>query len=253
MPTGRGSHARHQMDPRQSRRAGDGAGEARGVAGRCRAPRSMTRSPRDEARRAHILKLEEAQARRNAASKEIGKAKAAKDEATAAKLMAEVAELKTFLPRAEERGQATRQGAGGCAGGHPQRAARRRAGRRRRARQRQVSRAGARSPALNDAQGAFRARRGAGRDGLRGRGEALRLALRRAQEGSWRAWSARSASSCSTCTPTEHGYTEVQPPLLVQDEVLFGTGQLPKFGEDLFATSAGNLRRLRRALLQRFD
>jgi seryl-tRNA synthetase len=36
---------------------------------------------------------------------------------------------------------------------------------------------------------------------------------------------------------TEHGYTEVQPPLLVKDEVLFGTGQLPKFAEDQFWTS----------------
>ena len=35
---------------------------------------------------------------------------------------------------------------------------------------------------------------------------------------------------------TEHGYTEVQPPLLVRDEALFGTGQLPKFAEDLFST-----------------
>jgi len=34
----------------------------------------------------------------------------------------------------------------------------------------------------------------------------------------------------------EHGYEEVQPPLLVRDEVLFGTGQLPKFAEDLFVT-----------------
>ena len=61
---------------------------------------------RDEARRAHILKLEEAQARRNTASKEIGKAKAQKDEATAATLMAEVAELKTFLSEAESKGRA---------------------------------------------------------------------------------------------------------------------------------------------------
>src|SRR5664279_621980 len=51
----------------------------------------------DEARRANILKLEQAQARRNAASREIGKAKATKDEPTAAKLMAEVAELKTLM------------------------------------------------------------------------------------------------------------------------------------------------------------
>jgi seryl-tRNA synthetase len=33
----------------------------------------------------------------------------------------------------------------------------------------------------------------------------------------------------------EHGYTEVQPPLLVRDEALFGTGQLPKFHDDQFA------------------
>ena len=32
----------------------------------------------------------------------------------------------------------------------------------------------------------------------------------------------------------EHGYLEVSPPLLVRDEALFGTGQLPKFAEDLF-------------------
>ncbi|HKF11210.1 MAG TPA: serine--tRNA ligase [Xanthobacteraceae bacterium] len=33
---------------------------------------------------------------------------------------------------------------------------------------------------------------------------------------------------------TEHGYTEVAPPLLVRDDVLFGTGQLPKFVDDQF-------------------
>lgn len=34
----------------------------------------------------------------------------------------------------------------------------------------------------------------------------------------------------------EHGYTEVSPPLLVRDSAAFGTGQLPKFSEDLFRT-----------------
>ncbi len=33
----------------------------------------------------------------------------------------------------------------------------------------------------------------------------------------------------------EHGYMEVSPPLLVRDHALFGTGQLPKFADDLFA------------------
>src|SRR5215813_609966 len=51
----------------------------------------------DERRRAAIGKAEQAQARRNAASKEIGVAKKNKDEAAAAKLMAEVAELDAAL------------------------------------------------------------------------------------------------------------------------------------------------------------
>lgn len=38
----------------------------------------------------------------------------------------------------------------------------------------------------------------------------------------------------------EHGYTEVSPPLLVKDQALIGTGQLPKFGEDLFQTTVGH-------------
>ena len=35
----------------------------------------------------------------------------------------------------------------------------------------------------------------------------------------------------------EHGYTEISPPLLVRDEAVFGAGQLPKFAEDLFRTT----------------
>ncbi len=37
----------------------------------------------------------------------------------------------------------------------------------------------------------------------------------------------------------EHDYLEVSPPLLVRDEAAFGTGQLPKFAEDLFRTTDG--------------
>src|SRR5215813_14118870 len=55
----------------------------------------------DEKRRAAITQFEQAQARRNAASKEIGDAKKAKDEAKSNKLMAEVAELKTRMPELE--------------------------------------------------------------------------------------------------------------------------------------------------------
>jgi seryl-tRNA synthetase len=38
----------------------------------------------------------------------------------------------------------------------------------------------------------------------------------------------------------EAGYTEVVPPYLVRDAALFGTGQLPKFADDLFATTTGH-------------
>ncbi len=37
-----------------------------------------------------------------------------------------------------------------------------------------------------------------------------------------------------------HGYTEINPPFLVRDEALYGTGQLPKFGEDLFRANTGH-------------
>jgi seryl-tRNA synthetase len=40
---------------------------------------------------------------------------------------------------------------------------------------------------------------------------------------------------------SEHGYTEVAPPLLVRDEVMFGTAQLPKFEEDQFWAIKGEL------------
>ena len=35
---------------------------------------------------------------------------------------------------------------------------------------------------------------------------------------------------------TEHGFAETAPPVLVRDEALYGTGQLPKFAEDLYRT-----------------
>jgi len=37
----------------------------------------------------------------------------------------------------------------------------------------------------------------------------------------------------------EHGYREVSPPLLVRDDAVYGTAQLPKFSEDLFQTTDG--------------
>ncbi|HAF79746.1 MAG TPA: serine--tRNA ligase, partial [Brevundimonas sp.] len=47
----------------------------------------------------------------------------------------------------------------------------------------------------------------------------------------------------------QHGYLEVNPPLLVRDEAMFGTGQLPKFKDDLFQTSLMDEERRIRALI----
>ena len=42
-------------------------------------------------------------------------------------------------------------------------------------------------------------------------------------------------------TSEKHGYTEVNPPLMVRDEAMFGTAQLPKFEEDQFYARSKNI------------
>ena len=69
--------------------------------------------------------------------------------------------------------------------------------------------------------------------------QARRRALRRSCAGRWRGCIARSRSSCSTCRPREHGYTECYTPYIVNREVLEGTGQLPKFKDDMFWVTRG--------------
>jgi seryl-tRNA synthetase len=66
------------------------------------APQAAALIALDDTRRATLTTLQEAQSRRNAASKEIGKAKGAKDEATAARLMTEVAALKDTIAKGED-------------------------------------------------------------------------------------------------------------------------------------------------------
>ena len=73
----------------------------RGLARRGLEPQAQRLIGLDEARRSAIQKVEGAQARRNATSKEIGEAKKKKDEARAKELMAEVAALKDSIPQME--------------------------------------------------------------------------------------------------------------------------------------------------------
>jgi len=51
----------------------------------------------------------------------------------------------------------------------------------------------------------------------------------------------------------QHGYLEVNPPLLVRDEAMFGTGQLPKFEEDLFRVDSVSKKYVRSAFRQAVD
>ena len=77
--------------------------------------------------------------------------------------------------------------------------------------------------------------RRAPRHGFRGGRTHLGRALRGHDRAVSRSCIARSSSSCSTCTLGEHGYREAYVPYLVHAAALLGTGQLPKFEQDLFA------------------
>ncbi|MGW1422295.1 serine--tRNA ligase [Bradyrhizobium manausense] len=187
----------------------------------------------DERRRASILASEQAQARRNAASKEIGDAKKAKDEARAAKLMAEVAELKTTMPELEAAAKAADEELtkelsaipnipfdevpdGVDEHGNVQHhvfGARRNYGF---------------APKLHDdlgtALGYMDFEAAAKLSGARF--VVLKKGLARLE---------RAIGQFMLDLHTnEHGYTEINPPLMVRDEVMFGTAQLPKFSADQF-------------------
>src|ERR1700674_3980742 len=81
----------------------------RGLKRRGLPPESKRLLEIDERRRAAITKAEQALARRNAVSKEIGEAKKRKDEAAAAKLMAEVNDLKITIPALEAKAKAAEE------------------------------------------------------------------------------------------------------------------------------------------------
>ncbi len=190
----------------------------------------------DERRRAAILKSEQAQARRNSASKEIGEAKKAKDDARAAALMAEVTELKTTMPQLEAAAKAADE---------------------------ELARELAALPNLpldevpdgvDEHGNVVRHHFGAVRNyafapkphdelggalGFMDFEAAAKLSGARfvvLKKGLARLERAIGQFMLDLHT-NEHGYTEVNPPLLVRDEVMFGTGQLPKFKDDQFAAT----------------
>ncbi|HEU0067473.1 MAG TPA: serine--tRNA ligase [Sphingomonas sp.] len=191
----------------------------------------------DEAHRATIAKAQDAQTRRNALSKEIGQAKAARDEARAQALMAEVAALKTDLPALEA--EEARLGAERDA----------------------VLAALPNLPADDVPEGSDEGHNalvhvhGAPRDfdfAARDHdaiGPALGMdfdtgvAMAGARFTLLRGPLARLNRALGQFMldrlVRDGDYEEIVPPLLVRDEAVFGTGQLPKFAEDLFRTTDG--------------
>ncbi|WP_159006025.1 serine--tRNA ligase [Bradyrhizobium sp. S69] len=192
----------------------------------------------DEKRRAAILASEQAQARRNSASKEIGDAKKAKDDARAAKLMAEVAELKTTMPELEAAAKTADE---------------------------ELSNELAAIPNLpldevpegvNEHGNVQRHVFGAVRNyafepkphfdlgeamGYMDFDAAAKLSGARfvvLKKGLARLERAIGQFMLDLHT-NEHGYAEINPPLMVRDEAMFGTAQLPKFREDQFPVGDG--------------
>ena len=212
----------------------------RGLGRRGLPPQAAAVLALDQERRRLQQSLEEMQARRNSASKQIGQLKAKGEEAAAVAAAAEVGRLKDLMPAAE---QAEREKAAAIEAllvtlpnlpapdvpdgadeganveirrhGEPQQMP---AGRLNAPRQHFE---------LGEALGLMDFQAAAKLAGARF--VVLRGALARLER-------ALAAFMLDLHT-TEFGYTETQPPFMVRDAALHGTGQLPKFAEDLFKVS----------------
>lgn len=195
----------------------------------------------DEARRAHLTKLQEAQSRRNAASKEIGKAKASKDEATAQKLMAEVAELKEFIQGGEEEERQLDAKLRDELSGIPNLPLDEVPDGKDETDNVEVRKVGAPTDFDFEARQHFELGEALGLMDFEtaskisgARFVVLKGALARLER-------ALAAFMLDLHTAPEKdgrgGYTENIVPLLVKDQAAYGTGNLPKFAEDLFQTT----------------
>jgi seryl-tRNA synthetase len=192
----------------------------------------------DEALRRTKTKLQDAQTRRNAASKEIGRAKGTKDDALAAKLMAEVAELKEVIQGGEEEERQQAKALDDALSvipnlpredvpvGADETA------------NTEVRREGTPKPfdfapkqhfELGEALGLMDFETAGKVSGARF--VFLKGALARLDR-------AIGSFMLDLHTGT-FGYTETNPPLLVRDDAAYGTGNLPKFADDLFQTTNG--------------
>lgn len=214
----------------------DGAAFDAGLAKRGLAPMAEAVLARDAEWRRVTTELQHAQQRRNEASKQIGIAKRSGDPAEA--LMAEVSELKDRMSRLEDDERRLATEVEELLAGVP-------------------NLPGAEVPVGADEDANVEARRvGTPRDrNFQARdhvaiGEGLKLMdfeaaarLSGARFVVLKAELARLERALAAFMLDIHtgefGYTEVSPPVLVRDQALYGTGQLPKFAEDQFRTTDG--------------
>jgi len=192
----------------------------------------------DDQRRSHIHKLQEAQSRRNAASKEIGKAMAGGDKDLADKLKAEVGELKSFIQTGADEQRRLDDEIREMLSAIPNIPLAETPDGGDEADNVEVRQHGTRPQPdfepkqhfeLGEALGMMDFETAASMSGARFvilKGKLARLE--------------RAIGQFMLDLQTEkNGYTEVNPPLLVRDQAVYGTGQLPKFADDLFATTDG--------------
>jgi seryl-tRNA synthetase len=209
----------------------------RGWAARGLAPQTPAILALDAELRAAQTELQSAQSRRNDASKLIGMAKARKDEAAAAAVMAEVEQLKGVIGELTDLERARSEGLQTLLAALPN-----------------LPAAGV--PVAEDEQGNVELRRwgepfaiqnpkdhvdlGAAL-GLMDFEAAARMSGSRfvVLRGEIARLERALGQFMLDMQTREHGYHEISPPLLVRDEAVFGVGQLPKFAEDLFHTTDG--------------
>ncbi len=192
----------------------------------------------DDQRKSAISALQSATERRNAMSKEIGQAKAKKDEARAQELMAEVARIKETMPELEEAERVAEKALFDALAAIPN-----------------IPKADV--PVGADEHGNVERHRSGNPRNLAAAkqhfeiGEALGLMdfetaakLSGSRFVVLKGGLARLERALGQFMidlhTTEHDYTEVNPPLLVRDDAMFGTAQLPKFEDDQFWAFPGN-------------
>jgi seryl-tRNA synthetase len=212
-----------------------------GLAKRGLEPQSARLIEIDERRRAIITSLQELQQRRNDASKLIGQAKAKKDDALAQSLMDEVASIKSAIQDGEEKERTVNAELEAALAAIPNIPL-------------EEVPVGPDESAnvVRHTHGAARAMNFAAKEHFE-LGEALGLmdfetaakmsgARFTVLKGPLARLERAIGNFMVDLHTTEFGYEEVMPPLMVRDEAMFGTAQLPKFADDQFATFKGQSR-----------